>query len=110
MVGFGRCSAIASPNFDLLSSAEFTIGSYFQSNFEAERKEGSKQICDIGAGLYVNEANRWTLAGIMSFGIFTENPLHSTMYTFTNILKYLVWIQSTNNSALVETEHKLLNF
>ena len=67
--------------------------------FNGENTSGNNQISDIGAGLFQNVTNRWILTGIMSRK--AKNQAGETLngfFTFTNVAKYLFWIDSIKQS------------
>lgn len=88
------------PKSDLLNAAEYSIGKGKNMTFEGENVSGNPRICDMGSGLYVNEADRWVLVGVISRKnhiYSTENPSQSQVFTFTNVPKYVSWIENLIN-------------
>lgn len=94
LAGFGPVSSDSTAK-SLLTEAEFFIGSYDDLTFEAENTSGNNQISDIGAGLFVNFTNRWTLAGIMSRPLRSQDAPNT--FIFTNVAKYSPWIKNMDN-------------
>lgn len=87
--GFGKSSSREQPKSDLLTEAEYQVTKLLTQSFEAENTSGNFRISDLGGGFFANETNCWTLDGILSRKLRTENTV-----IFTRIDFYLDWIQS----------------
>ncbi|CRK95112.1 CLUMA_CG008590, isoform A, partial [Clunio marinus] len=88
LAGFGR-SAINCPlRSGILTKAEFHIRKVDDGIFIAENTSGNSRISDLGSGLFINETNRWVLAGIMlrksyDYVITTANEAPKEDFIFT---------------------------
>lgn len=68
---------------------------------------GNTRTSDMGGGLYIKEANRWILAGIMSkinSNLLTEDPTPSQVFTFTNFPKYVSWLENLEKNLKNQDE------
>lgn len=93
LAGFGKTS-ISQPKSDLLTEAEYQISNNYGPTFDAENTSGNSVISDLGSGLYVKTENQWVLAGIMSNKIRHTSSELSNLFSFTNVVNYLDWVNA----------------
>lgn len=94
LAGFGIPSTLYPARSDLLTEAEYHVIRNYSETFDAENTSGNNRISDIGSGLYINETNRWVLAGILSNRKQIPTADNNGIFSFTNVAFYTDWLKT----------------
>lgn len=104
LAGFGKPSSTTPSKYCLLTEAEYDIKETNNKTFNAENTSGNLRLSDMGSGLFVNDTNHWTLAGIMCNRIRSTST--NSIFKFTNVGKFIPWIRSHLFITLDEVHHR----